>query len=96
VQGKDGSSQRRKLTTGKSNDNYLEVENGIEEGELVLLYNPLLPTGKGAGKRDAEREATTEGGAKSATPDADAKPGAPATPAAASTTPGPAAQKAGT
>lgn len=36
---------RRKVETGPSNDSFVEVANGLSEGDRVLLYNPMLPTG---------------------------------------------------
>jgi HlyD family secretion protein len=43
VQAQGQTPTRRKLTIGTSNDNYMEVLDGLQEGEHVLLYNPLLP-----------------------------------------------------
>ncbi len=37
--------QRRKVTTGLSNDNFMEVVDGLQEGDAVLLHNPLLEAG---------------------------------------------------
>jgi HlyD family secretion protein len=56
VQAPGGAPQRRKLKVGKSNDNYLEVEDGLQEGDLVLLYNPLLPETGGKPDKDSKRE----------------------------------------
>ena len=44
VRDTEGRPVRRKLEAGLSNDNYLEVTAGLEEGEEVLLYNPELGT----------------------------------------------------
>jgi HlyD family secretion protein len=46
--------QKRKITLGSSNDNYMEIADGLAEGDQVLLYNPLLPEAGGDAKsRDA-------------------------------------------
>jgi len=37
--------QRTEVKPGLSNDSYLEVLEGLGEGQLVLLYNPSVPTG---------------------------------------------------
>lgn len=57
--------ERRKLKTGSSNDNWMEVTEGIAEGDRVLLYNPLLASaGRGAkaagGDKNAERAAPSD------------------------------------
>ncbi|HEX5010577.1 MAG TPA: efflux RND transporter periplasmic adaptor subunit [Planctomycetota bacterium] len=43
VVGADGQPQAREVTTGTSNDNFVELATGVKEGEHVLLYNPQLP-----------------------------------------------------
>ncbi|MFY9343786.1 MAG: efflux RND transporter periplasmic adaptor subunit [Planctomycetota bacterium] len=94
VQGKDGPPQRKKIKAGKSNDNYMEVEEGLQEGDLVLLYNPLLPDGPGKdAKPDATRPGDGKPGETKAAPaagNAGAKP-EPATKAEPAAKPGPAA-----
>ncbi len=57
VQAVGKSPKKCKITIGTSNDNYLEVLDGLRDGDLVLLYNPLLPTGGEAkANRDAEKK----------------------------------------
>jgi multidrug efflux pump subunit AcrA (membrane-fusion protein) len=36
----DGGHQKRNIKVGPANDNYIIVEEGVEEGEIVLLRNP--------------------------------------------------------
>jgi HlyD family secretion protein len=36
---------KREVKPGLSNDTYLEILEGLKEGEEVLLYNPTVPTG---------------------------------------------------
>lgn len=81
VQAKGGTPQKRKLKIGKSNDNYMEVEDGLQEGDLVLLYNPLLPESGSKADKDkaAENKAASD---KSAAPDKAAKPSTPPPPKA--------------
>lgn len=43
--------ERRKVKLGTSNDNWMEILDGVTEGERVLLYNPAL-AGSGSGKKD--------------------------------------------
>ena len=43
VVGADGQPEAREVTTGTSNDNFVELATGVKEGEHVLLYNPSLP-----------------------------------------------------
>jgi hypothetical protein len=44
--------EKRKIKIGAANDNYTEVLDGLQDGEQVLLYNPLLPEGgTDAGKK---------------------------------------------
>lgn len=45
----------RKVGIGAANDNYLEILDGLQEGEQVLLYNPLLPETGPAKPGDATR-----------------------------------------
>jgi RND family efflux transporter MFP subunit len=72
---------RRKIVLGAANDNFVEVLEGLEAGEQVLLYNPLLPAGgeSGGGAGDEKKQE---------------QPAPEPTPAAAAG-PGPAAAKAG-
>lgn len=49
TQGVSKAAERRKVKLGTSNDNWMEIVEGLAEGERVLLYNPmLLEGGKGA------------------------------------------------
>ncbi|MFQ5505996.1 MAG: efflux RND transporter periplasmic adaptor subunit [Planctomycetota bacterium] len=57
VRGDDGKPVARKLEIGLSNDSYVEILDGLEEGDRVLLYNPNLPTTK-----DEEAEGSKEEG----------------------------------
>ena len=43
---------KRKVHIGTSNDTYLEILEGLAEGEKVLLYNPMLPESGDAPKKD--------------------------------------------
>lgn len=75
VQAPGGAPIRRRITIGSSNDNYVEVVEGLQEGEQVLLYNPLLPRGgkddKGkAGDEPAPAASPAPAGAPAATPKA--------------------------
>lgn len=49
VAGADGRPQRREVTIGPANENYVEILTGLTEGERVLLYNPRLPSDAGGG-----------------------------------------------
>lgn len=42
VAASDGQSERRVVEVGASNDNYIQIATGLQEGERVLLYNPSL------------------------------------------------------
>lgn len=59
VLGPDPLPQRRRVTIGKSNDNFVEIVAGLEPGARVLLYNPQLPDGgaKAEPPRDPQRPA---------------------------------------
>ncbi|HEX5053126.1 MAG TPA: efflux RND transporter periplasmic adaptor subunit [Planctomycetota bacterium] len=54
---------RRKVQVGTSNDTYIEVLDGLADGEKVLLYNPSLP-GTGSSPSDADTGGTKETEAK--------------------------------
>jgi multidrug efflux pump subunit AcrA (membrane-fusion protein) len=47
-----GPPVKRKVQIGTSNDTYLEILDGLVEGEKVLLYNPMLPESGEAPKKD--------------------------------------------
>lgn len=71
--------QRTEVKPGLSNDNYLEVLEGLAPDQLVLLYNPSVPTGAPpAAEEDAEK---TE---PEPAPAAPANAGAPPAPTAGS------------
>lgn len=42
----EGKPARRKVVIGPANENYVEITKGLDEGEAVLLYNPLMPEPK--------------------------------------------------
>lgn len=63
----EGRSHRRTIEIGIANDHYAEVTAGLEVGDRVLLYNPMLPTGA---VTDAESEDAQPGDDK---PEANAK-----------------------
>jgi len=58
VQPTGKSPERRKIQIGTSNDTYLEVLDGLAEGDKVLLYNPMLPESGGAADAPPKGEAT--------------------------------------
>lgn len=41
----DRQPAKREVKPGMSNESYLEILDGLKEGEQVLLYNPSVPTG---------------------------------------------------
>jgi HlyD family secretion protein len=41
-----GQPEAREVKTGASNDQFVEVTEGLREGERILLYNPSLPRGE--------------------------------------------------
>jgi RND family efflux transporter MFP subunit len=75
VVGADGQPQAREVTTGTSNDNFVELVTGVKEGEHVLLYNPSLPRAAEPG------ETATPPGAAEPQAEAAAAPAPPAQPA---------------
>lgn len=54
--GTDGKPLATEVETGISNSNYIEILEGLDEGERVLLFNPNLP-----GEASSEDEAEGEG-----------------------------------
>lgn len=50
-----GKPARRAVKSGLGNDNFMEITEGLSEGELVLLYNPNLST-PNKGKEDKSEE----------------------------------------
>jgi multidrug efflux pump subunit AcrA (membrane-fusion protein) len=60
-----GKAQRRVVTVGASNDNYVQIETGLEPAERVLLYNPSLG-----------KQATESSGGESTAADAAGAPAA--------------------
>ncbi len=61
VMGADGVASRRVVVPGLSNQNFMEISEGLEEGERVLLYNPTMPTHSVPGEPD-DPEAPGDGG----------------------------------
>ncbi|MCA8941451.1 MAG: efflux RND transporter periplasmic adaptor subunit [Planctomycetes bacterium] len=55
-----GAHERRTIEVGISNDNYVEVLSGLEVGDRVLLYNPLLPTGTVTDEEQTTKDSTGE------------------------------------
>ena len=41
----DKKPAKREVKPGMSNESYIEILDGLQEGEQVLLYNPSVPTG---------------------------------------------------
>src|SRR5262249_11893399 len=41
----DRQPSKREVKPGMSNESYIEILDGLKEGEQVLLYNPSVPTG---------------------------------------------------
>lgn len=46
--------EKRKISVGTSNDTYIEITDGLGEGDGVLLYNPSLPNAGGGGNSTDE------------------------------------------
>jgi len=62
VMSDDGVATRREVVPGLSNENFLEILEGLEEGERVLLYNPTMPTNAVPGVNDEVQDAGDDGG----------------------------------
>ncbi|MCR9243788.1 MAG: HlyD family secretion protein [bacterium] len=43
IMGEDSKPVRKKVEIGPANDNFVEILNGLDQGDDVLLYNPTLP-----------------------------------------------------
>ena len=54
--GESGGPRRVSVTTGATNDHYVEIVSGLEPGQDVLLYNPKLGTPKSGEKPDEAGE----------------------------------------
>jgi HlyD family secretion protein len=55
----DHQPSKRPVKPGMSNDSYIEILDGLKEGEQVLLYNPSVPTGaapNGEGEEEKKAE----------------------------------------
>jgi HlyD family secretion protein len=52
----DRQPARREVKPGMSNESYIEILDGLKEGERVLLYNPSVPTGAAPGEEEAEKK----------------------------------------
>ncbi len=46
----DGETRRRRVTLGRSNEQYVQVLDGLEEGDLVFLTNPDMVTEEESGE----------------------------------------------
>ncbi len=68
VQPKDSAPEKRSIKLGKSNDNFMEILEGLLPGESVLLYNPLLPEGGDSKAKKAPEEKKEPAKEKEATP----------------------------
>jgi multidrug efflux pump subunit AcrA (membrane-fusion protein) len=64
--------QKLEVKPGLSNDSYLEILEGLKEGQQVLLYNPSVPTGAMPLEEDLEKK----GEKPAAAPAAPGNPGA--------------------
>jgi HlyD family secretion protein len=49
-----GEPERLAISTGLSNDTFIEVLDGLDEGARVLLYNPKLPVPSGSEELEAD------------------------------------------
>jgi HlyD family secretion protein len=76
VQVPGASPARRKLTIGAANDNYVEILDGLQEGEHVLLYNPLLPEVGGTKKNKPDGKDNKDGKPSAEAKEKDTKPAA--------------------
>ena len=59
----DGGVHRREVEIGSNNDHFVEIRSGLEEGDLVLLYDPRdsqAPTSDGA-EEDGEADTSAMG-----------------------------------
>jgi len=64
VSGGAGPPVRRRLQVGTSNDTYIEVLEGLDEQEHVLLFNPFLPSsGATNTSSDEQPQGSSEDGA---------------------------------
>ncbi|MEZ5964968.1 MAG: efflux RND transporter periplasmic adaptor subunit [Planctomycetota bacterium] len=59
----NGQAERRVVEVGASNDNYIQIQNGLEPGERVLLYNPSLGKQQGDSQEAAGDRASAPAGA---------------------------------
>lgn len=69
---KGGRPERREVTLGEANDNFVSVKEGIREGERVLLWNPeatdaAAPAGGGDAKPAPSKPAEGKGGGEGRT-----------------------------
>jgi HlyD family secretion protein len=56
--GNGGSPERVEIEPGRSNESFVEIKSGLEEGDSVLLYDPEISEQGGDG--DSDREGETE------------------------------------
>ncbi|NQT85703.1 hypothetical protein HQ560_03005 [bacterium] len=70
-----GNEEARNVVTGEANENFVEIKEGLEEGETILLEAPQILEAEenGNGKKDDKDEKSTP-----AMPDMKSKMGAPA------------------
>jgi HlyD family secretion protein len=52
----DRSPAKREVKPGMSNESYIEILEGLKEGEQVLLYNPSVPTGAAPNEEEQEKK----------------------------------------
>ena len=65
---KDSEPRRRSVTAGKNNSHYVEVIEGLEEGEAVLLFDPRITGSVGGGGEDEAEEEPPSGPPNPAVP----------------------------
>ncbi len=71
----DGQSARRVIEVGASNDNFMQIQKGVDPGERVLLYNPSLGKQQGDAKPGAAKaDGSAAASADSKAPANDATP----------------------
>ncbi|MEE9391000.1 MAG: efflux RND transporter periplasmic adaptor subunit [Planctomycetota bacterium] len=56
-----GSIEKRKIEVGQSNDTFMEIIEGVGEGDKVLMYNPDLGSASDAESDDSKKDDDDEG-----------------------------------
>lgn len=56
----DRQPSRREVKPGMSNESYIEILDGLKEGERVLLYNPSVPTGAAPTEEEEKKPAPSK------------------------------------